>query len=97
MLSADAALIVRLPVRAYGRFVVIEAAYDEHADWYESFVQDSWVYMDRVRALLTDLLGLGAGACLDLCCGGGAHAACIAGQGWTPLGVDQSLGQLRHA
>jgi SAM-dependent methyltransferase len=51
------------------------AAYDAYADWYEEFVQDSWTYMDRVRGLLSDLLGPGKGRCLDLCCGGGAHAA----------------------
>jgi len=73
------------------------AAYDAHADWYEQFVQDSWPYMDRVRTVLRDLLGPGSGRCLDLCCGGGAHAATIAALGWTPVGVDLSLGQLRHA
>jgi SAM-dependent methyltransferase len=73
------------------------AAYDAYADWYEQFVQDSWSYMDRVRGLLADLLGSGQGRCLDLCCGGGAHASTIAGLGWTPLGVDLSSGQLRHA
>jgi SAM-dependent methyltransferase len=73
------------------------AAYDAHADWYEDFVQDSWPYMDRVRALLADLLGPGRDRCLDLCCGGGAHTATIAGLGWQPVGVDLSMGQLRHA
>jgi len=73
------------------------AAYDAYADWYEEFVRDSWTYMDRVRSLLVELLGPGQGRCLDLCCGGGAHAAHIAGLGWTPVGVDLSLGQLRYA
>ena len=73
------------------------AAYDAYADWYEQFVQDSWSYMDRVRGLLADLLSRGKGRCLDLCCGGGAHASTIAGLGWTPVGVDLSPGQLRHA
>jgi len=73
------------------------AAYDAYADWYEEFVQDSWTYMDRVRGLLGDLLGRGEGGCLDVCCGGGAHAATVAGLGWTPLGIDLSVGQLRHA
>jgi SAM-dependent methyltransferase len=72
------------------------AAYDAYADWYEQFVQDSWAYMDRVRGLLADLLGPGQGRCLDLCCGGGASAAGIAGLGWTPVGVDLSRGQVRH-
>src|SRR3979411_2248690 len=83
------------------------ASYDAYADWYEEFVQDSWTYMDRVRGLLADLLGAGEGRCLDLCCGGGAHAATVAGRGGargapagglggTPSGADLSLGQLRH-
>ncbi|HYN96788.1 MAG TPA: hypothetical protein VES42_23350 [Pilimelia sp.] len=66
------------------------AAYDAHADWYDSFVSDSWTHMDRVRGLLGDLLGPGRGLCLDLCCGGGAHAAAIADRGWTPIGADWS-------
>jgi SAM-dependent methyltransferase len=73
------------------------AVYDAYADWYEQFVQDSWSYMDRVRDLLAHLLGPGKGRCLDLCCGGGAHVATIAGLGWAPVGIDLSLGQLRHA
>jgi ubiquinone/menaquinone biosynthesis C-methylase UbiE len=73
------------------------AAYDAYADWYEQFVRESLSYMDRVRGLLARLLGPGEGPCLDLCCGGGAQAATIAGLGWTPVGVDLSLGQLRHA
>ena len=72
-------------------------AYDAYADWYEEFVQDSLPYMDRVRSLLAQLLGPGGDRCLDLCCGGGAHASTVAGLGWTPIGVDLSLGQLRHA
>jgi SAM-dependent methyltransferase len=71
--------------------------YDEYADWYEGFVRESAGYMDRVRGLLADLLGTGAGRCLDLCCGGGAHAATLAGLGWTPVGVDLSVGQLGYA
>jgi ubiquinone/menaquinone biosynthesis C-methylase UbiE len=73
------------------------AAYDAYADWYEQFVQDSGSYMDRVRDLLASLLGPGDDRCLDLCCGGGAHASTIAGLGRAPLGVDLSFGQLRHA
>jgi len=72
-------------------------AYDAHADWYEDYTKVASSYMDRVRIHLADLLGPGAGRCLDLCCGGGAQAATIRGLGWTPVGVDLSQGQLRWA
>ncbi|MFI2712508.1 class I SAM-dependent methyltransferase [Micromonospora sp. NPDC018662] len=74
------------------------ALYDDIADWYEEYASDtSGPYMDRVRSVLAELLGAGPGRCLDLCCGTGAHAAELARLGWTPVGVDLSAGQLRHA
>ncbi|WP_229400099.1 class I SAM-dependent methyltransferase [Micromonospora okii] len=74
------------------------AYYDDIADWYEEYASDtSSVYMDRVRSVLADLLGEGPGRCVDLCCGTGAHAAEVRRLGWTPVGVDLSGGQLRHA
>ncbi|MFG1675007.1 class I SAM-dependent methyltransferase [Micromonospora sp. NPDC049282] len=74
------------------------ARYDEIADWYEEYATDtSAPYMDRVRSVLAELLGAGPGRCLDLCCGTGAHAAELRRLGWTPVGVDLSAGQLRHA
>ncbi|GIF72635.1 class I SAM-dependent methyltransferase [Asanoa siamensis] len=73
------------------------AAYDAHADWYEDYTRSVSSYMDRVRAHLAALLGPGSGTCLDLCCGGGAHAATIRELGWRPVGVDLSRGQLRWA
>ncbi|WBB75431.1 methyltransferase domain-containing protein [Micromonospora sp. WMMD1128] len=74
------------------------ALYDGIADWYEEYATDlSGPYMDRVRSVLAKLLGSGAGQCLDLCCGTGAHAAELRRLGWTPVGVDLSGGQLRHA
>ncbi|MFG3420751.1 class I SAM-dependent methyltransferase [Micromonospora sp. NPDC049460] len=74
------------------------AAYDAHADWYEAFATDtSSDYMTRVRGRLRDLLGAGAGRCLDLCCGTGLQAAELRRLGWQPVGVDLSGGQLRHA
>jgi SAM-dependent methyltransferase len=72
-------------------------AYDAYADWYETYTHGVSVFMDRVRGHLGDLLGPGRGRCLDLCCGGGAHAATIRDLGWTPVGVDLSQGQLRWA
>jgi SAM-dependent methyltransferase len=73
------------------------AAYDAFADWYEGYTAESAHYLDRVRDLLRELLGPGEGACLDLCCGGGAHAATIRALGRVPLGMDLSTGQLRYA
>ncbi|MEV0006140.1 methyltransferase domain-containing protein [Micromonospora sp. NPDC050980] len=74
------------------------ALYDDIADWYEDYATvGSGPYMDRVRSVLAELLGPGPGRCLDLCCGTGAHAAELSRLGWTPIGVDLSAGQLRHA
>ncbi len=74
------------------------AAYDAHADWYEDFMSAAGSeYIHRVHAMIADLLGRGTGTCLDACCGTGAHAAVLARLGWTPVGVDLSSGQLRHA
>ncbi|WP_089157135.1 class I SAM-dependent methyltransferase [Micromonospora sp. NBS 11-29] len=74
------------------------ALYDDIADWYEEYASDtSAPYLDRARSVLAELLGGGPGRCLDLCCGTGAHAAELRRLGWTPVGVDLSGGQLRHA
>jgi SAM-dependent methyltransferase len=74
------------------------AAYDVHADWYNEFMSPSaGGYIQRVHAAIEDLLGPGVGTCLDVCCGTGAHALALADLGWTPVGVDLSWGQLRHA
>ncbi|MEU7821609.1 methyltransferase domain-containing protein [Catellatospora sp. NPDC049133] len=74
------------------------AAYDAHADWYNDFMSPTaGDYLRRVHATIADLLGPGDGLCLDVCCGTGAHAPAVADLGWTPIGVDLSAGQLRHA
>ncbi|WP_405872558.1 class I SAM-dependent methyltransferase [Streptomyces sp. NBC_00005] len=75
------------------------AVYDEHADWYNDHMSADGVghYVQRVHETLGDLLGHGSGTCLDVCCGTGAHASRLGELGWTPLGVDLSRGQLRHA
>ncbi|MFF0017591.1 class I SAM-dependent methyltransferase [Streptomyces sp. NPDC005374] len=75
------------------------AAYDDHADWYNDYMSPSsgGEFFDRVHTMLGQLLGPGEGFCLDVCCGTGAHAAPAAALGWTPVGVDLSRGQLRHA
>lgn len=74
------------------------ATYDAHADWYNDFMSAAaGEYIQRVHATIGDLLGPGEGTCLDVCCGTGAHAPALAELGWTPVGVDLSSGQLRHA
>lgn len=74
------------------------AAYDQFADWYEEYISvDAASYTARVDAMTADLLGAGAGICLDLCCGTGAHAPVLSRLGWTPVGLDLSSGQLGYA
>jgi ubiquinone/menaquinone biosynthesis C-methylase UbiE len=74
------------------------AAYDAHADWYERYVTgEAAGFTRRVQQVLGDLLGGGTGGCLEVCCGTGIHASAIRELGWTPVGVDISRGQLRHA
>lgn len=74
------------------------AAYDSIADWYAGYVVEISDYSARVHAMLRELLGMGGGStCLDICCGTGARAAVLKQLGWSPIGVDISAGQLRHA
>lgn len=70
------------------------ARYDGQADWYESRNRDP---ASRNMAPLLDLLGTGSGACLDLGCGTGVNAELIKETGRTPVGLDMSSDQLRHA
>jgi len=79
----------------------MQAVYDEIADWYEH------EFLGRQDARASDpleidhclraLLGTGSGACLEVGCGTGVHAATVRELGWTPIGVDVSAGMLRHA
>jgi len=81
------------------------AAYDDIADWYEEEFLGGQRTGARTRDgnplnlghLLRDLLGEGGGACLEVGCGTGVHAAQVRELGWTPVGVDLSAGMLRHA
>jgi SAM-dependent methyltransferase len=50
-----------------------------------------------VTRCLRDLLGTGAGPCLELGCGTGVHADTIRGLGWSPFGIDSSEGMLGYA
>lgn len=82
----------------------MSAPYDEIADWYEDeFLsdrsEDGLPISDPigVDGSLCAMLGQGVGASLEIGCGTGTHAARIRSLGWSPLGVDVSLGMLLHA
>jgi len=75
-----------------------QARYDEWADWYEHYITgDAQSFTRRTAEILSQVLGPGAGPLLDLACGTGIYGQTISALGWTPLGVDLSVGQLRHA
>ena len=76
----------------------LAARYDEWADWYEDYVTgEASAFTKRAGRALDTVLGPGTGPVLDLACGTGVHAARLRSLGWTPLGLDLSAGQLRHA
>lgn len=82
------------------------AAYDEIADWYETeflatqrAARDQMEFADLIGIdqALVELLGAGAGTCLEVGCGTGIYAERMRSLGWTPVGVDISAGMLRHS
>ena len=74
------------------------ARYDEWADWYEAYMQGTAQgFTRRATDALVRVLGPGSGPVLDLACGGGFYAPALSRLGWTPLGLDVSLAQLRYA
>jgi SAM-dependent methyltransferase len=74
------------------------ARYDEWADWYERYMNhEAQEFAHRTGAALAQVLGPGTGPVLDLACGTGTHARVLTALGWTPFGLDLSLGQLRYA
>lgn len=68
--------------------------YDGFADWYDANIG---VFADVAGRDLLDLLGSGAGRCLDLACGTGINLRRLADAGWAVVGVDLSADQLRLA
>jgi ubiquinone/menaquinone biosynthesis C-methylase UbiE len=78
---------------------MVNAAYDDIADWYEHeflAVAGDPIGVDRS---LRELLGDGGAGqpCLEIGCGTGIHAATVRELGWYPVGIDISPGMLRHA
>lgn len=77
------------------------AVYDGIADWYEFEFEGGpgAAASDPlgVGRTLRDLLGPGAGRCLEIGCGTGVWAATVRDLGWAPFGVDVSTDMLRHA
>ncbi|MGH3737078.1 MAG: class I SAM-dependent methyltransferase [Micromonosporaceae bacterium] len=75
------------------------AAYDEIATWYETEFLANTREGDPigVDGALRDLLGPGAGICLEIGCGTGIHADTVRELGWSPVGVDLSQGMLSYA
>jgi SAM-dependent methyltransferase len=71
--------------------------YDDFADCYDSYVT-SGAGQPVARSadrLLAQLLGPGHGRlCLDLGCGGGAHAPALTGLDWRVIGIDISVRQI---
>ena len=72
------------------------ARYDGIAEWYDAEFATSELG-GSARAIVFRLLGDEPGRLLDVGCGGGAHAAELAAQGWSVTGVDVSAKQLALA
>jgi SAM-dependent methyltransferase len=74
--------------------------YDEHADWYDTYVQSGVgrPFAEAADQLIGRVLGLGDGqTCLDLGCGGGAHIPALTALGWQVMGADISPAQVEIA
>ena len=75
-----------------------QARYDEWADWYEEYITgDAQNFTQRTAEVLAQAIGPGTGPLLDLACGTCIYGQTLSTLGWTPFGVDLSVGQLRHA
>lgn len=99
-----ASCMLDAPATRKERIMVRATRYDEIADWYER----EFLRRERTNGIPDDdpigidsalrrLLGDGSGISLEIGCGTGVHAGRVRQLGWTPVGVDPSLGMLRHA
>ncbi len=76
----------------------VRAPYDGIADWYAGYVTgDAAGFTARGESALRHALGPGSGVCWDLACGTGVYAPTMRDLGWTLVGTDISMAQLRHA
>lgn len=73
--------------------------YDGIADWYDDVFARYGDLSDPLSSSsqLAELLGRGAGLCLDVGCGGGLHHKAIMSTGRAVIGVDLSRDQLQVA
>ena len=65
--------------------------YDGHAEWYDSWNKPR---AERNASDVLELLGPGAGLCLDVGCGSGLYFDVLATTGRTVVGLDRSADQL---
>jgi SAM-dependent methyltransferase len=70
------------------------ARYDGLADWYDERLGP---FTTGAADLVRDLVGPGAGRCLDLGCGTGIHLPLLRELGWRVTGLDTSADMLRRA
>src|SRR5215218_1000864 len=67
------------------------------AEAYNAFLDVNVPYYRATHEALREMLGPGAGRCLDLGCGGAQFVPTLLELGWTPVGVDESAAQLEIA
>lgn len=72
------------------------ARYDGWAEWYDQYLKGRPLYSD-LPAHIGRLVGRGDGICIDVGCGTGVYLNTIASLGWSVVGVDLSVDQLRLA
>jgi SAM-dependent methyltransferase len=75
-----------------------DARYDGHADWYDAWARsDGAAAIAAAQATLDELVPTGTGLAVDLGCGTGLHADVVRRRGYTVVGADVSVDQLRLA
>jgi SAM-dependent methyltransferase len=73
---------------------VTKSRYDGYAEWYDNWNKP---HIARNAPDVLELLGSGAGPCLDLGCGSGLYFDVLAATGRTVVGLDRSADQLHIA